>query len=251
MAALSYGVTPGSSSPAWLSPRLREAHKNPTSRRSGGSPHWKPTDKTGFHGTRRHGCYYGRVRLLTSMNAVELGLAQLPWDHGPRAIEPLVNGRSAVRIRSPAPSVLGLGPVAGHGRQLARQPREASGVEAGELLAIHPASAFPHNYRPRPVPALTSNTSTVTSWLPRISTDQMTRRCTQEPCPFPPYARKENHPQRLTVIHGQPALLLTCVTAGPLAAVTSFASWDHLSHRVNTKTRAGIRIKAVLQRIRM
>jgi hypothetical protein len=28
--------------------RLREAHKNPTSRRSGGSLHWKPTDKRDF-----------------------------------------------------------------------------------------------------------------------------------------------------------------------------------------------------------
>jgi hypothetical protein len=60
-----------SSSLAWLSPRLHEAHKTPTSRRSRRSPHWKPTDKTGLHGTRRHGCYHGRVSLLTSMNAVE------------------------------------------------------------------------------------------------------------------------------------------------------------------------------------
>ena len=51
----------------------REAHKIPTSPRSGGPHHWKPTDKTVLRGTRRHGCYHGHVSLLTSMNAGELG----------------------------------------------------------------------------------------------------------------------------------------------------------------------------------
>src|SRR5215468_8663968 len=38
--------------------------------------------------------------------------------------------------------VLGLGPIAGHGIELAHQPWEAAGVEAGELLTIHGASVF-------------------------------------------------------------------------------------------------------------
>jgi hypothetical protein len=56
--------------------------------------------------------------------------------------------------------------IAGHGVQLADQPREAGGVEDGELLAIHLASAFSHCWRCGLAFAHHArNTRTTTSWL--------------------------------------------------------------------------------------